>query len=253
MYRVIKSNQVKLSDEKIIKTETKTNNSCQSDAYKTVSKEIDDMLKLKEKLALEIDNMKKDAHEQEKSIIQRAKDEYKKIIDKAKAQAQEILHQERKKGYEQGYKESIQKYEQLIDEAMQIKRSVHNWKKDQINNLEKDIINLVAKSVEKIIKVKVDQDDEIILNVLKEALDKLTFATKINIRVNKYDFNKVDSSKNKILAMNDCIDEINVRLDETLQKGGIVIDTDSGMVNPSIDKQIETLKEELFKLLQGDD
>ncbi|OPJ57086.1 FliH/SctL family protein [Alkalithermobacter paradoxus] len=128
-----------------------------------------------------------------------------------------------------------------------------DWKSREINSLEKNIINLVIQSVEKIIKIKLQEDDEVILNVLKEALNKFTFTHKLIIRVDKDSFDLVNSSKNKILAMTDNIDDIEVKIDSSFQKGDIVIDTDSGTINPSIKNQIGILKEEFIKLLQGDD
>lgn len=264
MSRIIKSSQVKIIDQKLVKhglsdeiiSKTTLDAVVDSDKDK-INKEIENLNRKKEQIINEIEMSKLSAEKEKENMIQNAKIEYEKIILMGKEEAGNLISEEKEKGYKQGYEsgynESIQKYNFLIKEAIDIKNGVLEWKKNEIYNLEKGLIELVLNSIEKIINIKLKEDDNAILNILKEGLDKFTFTETLVIRVNSEDYDIVNFSKDKVLAMADHIDEMQIKLDNSLKKGEIIIDTNSGSINPSITNQLAILKEEFLNLLQSED
>jgi flagellar assembly protein FliH len=264
--RVIKSNQVKLVEQKVVKFDS-TKGAQQSNSYNVdieknididkITAQIEQLLIKKEEINNQIQREKEIAQREKEEIVNKAKSEYENIIKRAQEESQILFNDRReegyKQGYEDGYKKSIEEYNSIIQEALSVKNSVLNWKKSEINRLEKDVINLVIQSIEKIIRIKLEEDDELILNVLKEGLDKFTFTEKLIIRVSSNDFDTVNFSKGKILAMAAHIDDMEIKVDNSLGKGEVIIDTNSGSINPSIKNQLEILKEEFLNLIQGDD
>lgn len=259
MSRIIKHNQVNISEEKIVGRESRNiivDNSSQEKKLK-VENEINYLILKKNDILKEMEVMKQDGIKQKNNIIETAHKEYENIINSANEKAKLELDKYKKEGYQKGYEEgledglqkSIDEYKSEIDEAINIKNSVIEWKKNQIDKMEKDIIDLVINSVDKIIKVKLEENDEIILNLLKEALNKLTFTEKLVVRVSADDFDKVNSSRDKILAMAGYIDDIQIKVDKSLEKGDLIVDTNAGTVNPSIKNQFEIIKEEFLSLV----
>jgi len=257
--RIIKHNQVNISEEKIVGRESRNiivDNSSQEKKLK-VENEINYLILKKNDILKEMEVMKQDGIKQKNNIIETAHKEYENIINSANEKAKLELDKYKKEGYQKGYEEgledgrqkSIDEYKSEIDEAINIKNSVIEWKKNQIDKLEKDIIDLVINSVDKIIKVKLEENDEIILNLVKEALNKLTFTEKLVVRVSADDFDKVNSSRDKILAMAGYIDDIQIKVDKSLEKGDLIVDTNAGTVNPSIKNQFEIIKEEFLSLV----
>ncbi|MEJ8554401.1 FliH/SctL family protein [Tepidibacter sp. Z1-5] len=259
MSRIIKHNQVNISEEKIVGFESPKvieDNQTYEKNLK-IENEINNLILKKNDVLKEIELIKQNAIKEKNNIIETANKEYENIISSANEKAKLELDKHKQEGYQKGYEEgfeygqqkSIDKYEAEIDEAINIKNNVIQWKKDQIDKLEKDIIDLVINSVDKIIKVKLEENDEIILNLIKEALNKLTFTEKLIVRVSGEDFEKVNSSRDKILAMSGYIEDIQIKVDKSLEKGDLIIDTNAGTVNPSIKNQFEIIKEEFLSLV----
>jgi flagellar assembly protein FliH len=257
--RIIKYNQVNISQEKIIGSDSKnTTIDNEADEKKLkIENEINDLVLKKNELLKEMESIKEDSIKEKDNIIKTAYEEYENIIKEANEKAKLELDKYKQEGYQSGYNEgfeegqqkSIDKYKLEINEAISIKNDVIKWKKDEIEKIEEDVINLVINSVDKIIKLKLDENDEVILNLIKEALKKLTFTEKLVVRVNDDDFEKVNSSRDKILAMAGHIDDIEIKIDKSLEKGDLIIDTNSGSINPSIKKQFEIIKEEFLNLV----
>ncbi|SHG92541.1 FliH/SctL family protein [Tepidibacter thalassicus] len=260
MSRVIKSNQVKVINQKIVKfdSEKKIKEDPSNDIeIKKITAQIERLLIEKDEISNQIKKEKEMAQREKEEILNNAKIEYENILKKAEEESKVLFNKKKeegyKQGYEDGYKKSIEEYNRIVQEALDVKNSVLAWKKSEINRLEKDLINLVIQSVEKIIQIKLKEDDNLVLNIIKEGLDKFTFTEKIIIRVSSDDFDVVNFSKDRILAMADHIDEMDVKMDSSLEKGEVIIDTNSGSINPGIKNQLEILKKEFLNLIQGDD
>ncbi|WFD11675.1 FliH/SctL family protein [Tepidibacter hydrothermalis] len=259
MSKIIKHNQVNISEEKIVGLQPRSitvDNKSQEKKLK-IENEINNLILKKNDILKEIELIKQDSIKEKNNIIETAHKEYETIINSANEKAKVELDKYKQEGYQKGYEEgfeegqqkSIEKYQSEIDEAINVKNSVIEWKKNEVDKMEKDIINLVINSVDKIIKVKLEENDDIILNLIKEALNKLTFTEKLIVRVSDDDFEKVNSSRDKILAMAGYIDDIQVKVDKSLEKGDLIIDTSAGTVNPSIKNQFEIIKEEFLSLV----
>lgn len=271
MSRIIKSSQVNIVDQKLLKPEVNVliqnytreiNNDINENKEvlkekEKIDEEIQDLLNRKDQIIKENTQLRELAKKENEKIIEHARLEYEKMIISAKQESQIIYNEEKERayaqGYEAGYNQSMSEYHALISEALEIKNSVLTWKNEQVDNLEKNIIDLVLNSIEKIIKIKLNEDDNVVLNILKEGLDKFTFTESLIVRASNDDFDIINSSKDKILAMTDHIDQIEIKVDNSLKKGDIIIDTNSGSINPSVTNQLEILKEEFLNLLQSGD
>lgn len=265
MYKVIKSNCVKLSQPKRIKIneeakELLVKNSDISqknlmDNNKTgmeedVSAKFYELLCEKEKFSQIIQREKK-IIQFEKKKLEKEKSE----IELKKEEAHKIYESEKKKGYEEGfqsgYDEGKREYEKLIGEALEIKKSVESQKKREIDSLEKELIEVVVESIEKIIGIKIDEDDEIIFNILKKGLDRLSYAESIVVRASDDYVDLFEKNKNKILLCSSGIKDIQVRRDDSMGKGEMLVETSSGTVDPSISTQVEIIKNKFRELLKG--
>lgn len=267
MSRIIKSNQVKLDKKRLISVEREEilgmpresiehiRTGEQEEPQPEQQEVMDEYYHImKEKTALENDMVTQ--REVLKREIEQTKGECSVLIEKAKQEAEGLKQSERQKaykeGFDQGYGESLQKYEQAIQEALDVKNQVMEWRKTQIESLEPQILELVIKSIEKIIDVKLSEDDSLILNILKDGLEKFAFTERLVLRVNPQDYPIVLEYKNRILALVDHIDEMEIKIDNSLAEREFIIDTTSGSINPSVSTQIQILKEQLYKTLQSE-
>lgn len=199
-----------------------------------------------------------------RDIIMNAKEEGKKIIEKAREEAdnyledtyiksKEIIEESRQAGYEEGfrkgYHEGKKVAQKIIEEANQIKSEYLKKRKTLVMDIENEVMQLVIRTCEKIINTKLDEDREAIISIVGKGLNSLSVYENVTIRVSKEDYDLVEMSKDKILAMASLIDEISIKVDNSFKKGDCMIETSNGSVDVSITTQINEMKELITNLL----
>lgn len=224
--------------------------------------------------------------ESQEEIISKAKEEYLEIINKAKEEGKVILSQSRKKadkilediydktakiikeskeqgyregydeGYKQGYNEGYNQGEsvadELIKEANAIKTDCLNEREEILASIEREAIELVLNICEKVINNKLDQDKESIIHLILKGLESLNARDSVVVRVSTEDYDVVDLSKEKILAKASLVDSIEVKADSSLNKGGCIIETTKGIVDVSIDSQLQRMKDIITSLINSE-
>ena len=196
--------------------------------------------------------------EREKEMMQLEKEkieEEKKAADNMRAEANRIYEAEKKKGYDEGfqkgYEEGKKRYEDLIKEAVSVKKRMEQQKKSEIDSLEEDIIGIVVESIEKIIDERLTENDEIILNVLKKGLERLSYAENIVVRARKEYSQLFEVNKDRIMLYSNGIKDVEVRCDDSLGKGQVIVETSSGTVDSSIETQIGIIERKFMDLLES--
>jgi len=191
-----------------------------------------------------------------KKIIDKAKEEAEDIIRGALEKSTNIMEQARKEAYEIGKKEGFQEGKRLADsiiqEALNIKNEVIQTKQNLIKDLEEEIIELVIKTIEKILNKKIEEDYEILFNIIDTGLKKCAFTDNLTLRISPEDYDLAISSKDKILALSENIEDIVIKQDKSLHKGSCIIDTSSGSIDSSIWTQFNQVKEIFEELLKNE-
>ena len=171
-------------------------------------------------------------------IIAAAKAEAAKILEQAKAdhEAQKI------EGYEQGLLEGrMEMAERMVD-------SVANAV-DYFGSLESRIVDIVMKALRKILG-DMDQRDRIV-QLVQHALSVARNQAKVTLRVSKSDLETVQSRLNEIMRPYPAIQFIDVLADVRLESGGCIMETDMGVVDASIDIQLNAIEASLKKSMQS--
>lgn len=264
MANIIKSSQVNLMEKVIVNIGE--NKDLQTSEIKNLQEdsdnEYDQIIDIAKKQAEDIvnaaileagtikENVTKDAKEQIEKIKKEAHEEgYKLGEDEGRSQGYENGHKE---GFQKGYDEGKEESNLLIEEANSIKREYIEEKEKALNSIETDVINLVFSVVEKTLNQKLEENDEIIVNLVLKGLESLNSKDDIRIRVSKDDFEKVDGSKEAILSKVSLIDNLKVDVDSNFKKGDCIIESSKGNVDVSIDTQIKNVEEDLKNLLDSE-
>lgn len=246
MSRVIKSSLVIESSYEENKLEEKINN-------KQLVKRKTEILDQAKKKHNKIIN---DAKIEAEKIINSAKNTSEKILEETYDRSTEIISEYKDKGYQEGYnkgyEEGKQESEIIINEAVSIKKETVKSKEAMVESLEKDIIEIVISSCSKIINRLYDEDREVILSIIQKGLDNLNNSLKIIIKVSKDDYDFLQMYQNKINAMANSVDKIEVVTDKNLEKGGILIESPKGSIDVGINTQIKELEKYLRGLLNSE-
>jgi len=157
----------------------------------------------------------------------------------------------KKKGIEIGHKELKERVELAIDTLKSIIRDAEDKRKNIINSAEKDVLEIASYLAEKVILRKIEIEENIVLDVVKEALDHVSGETKVILKLNPDDVKMVESVKEDILSQFEMLDKMDLIPDKSVTKGGCIIETESGIIDSDIKSRFEAVRKELLKDFNG--
>jgi flagellar assembly protein FliH len=152
--------------------------------------------------------------------------------------------------YQKGLSEGIQQGRELEkNETVQtlqamsvIVKEMSLLKKRTLENLEAEIVQLSLAIAEKVIHLEATTNREVIRAVLKEAIKNITDRENMKIRVHPQDFHFMIEIKNDFLQSFDGIRNMTFVEDESIQRGGAIIETLCGEVDARLDQQYDEIK-----------
>lgn len=152
--------------------------------------------------------------------------------------------------YEKGLSDGIRKGRELEkNETLQtlqamsvIVKEMSALKKNTLEKLEGEIVQLSLAVAEKVIHLEATTNREVIRGVLKEAIKNIGDRENMKIRVHPQDFHFMTEIKNDFLQGFDGIRNVTFAEDESIQRGGAIIETVCGEVDARLDQQYNEIK-----------
>lgn len=167
-------------------------------------------------------------------IIDRAESRADEIVNDAKAQAKI----EKEKAFQEGVEEAkIQNAEQIIKTSGAVV--------DYLSSLEGKVVDLVCSSLRKILG-EVDKT-ELASKVVSNALNIMRNQKQVTLRVNSEDLLRVRRQLNEIMAAYPSMSFLDLVEDPRLSEGGCILESEMGVVDASLNKQLETLESAMQK------
>lgn len=249
MSRIFKSNYVKIGTPKHIKSNTPP----------VVAKK-------EEKPVIE-ETPGLSAEEQADNIIEDAKEMYLKIVEEANAEAQRILDyaQNEKEAihanaYEEGYREGLNngysdgmsQAENMIQEAADIKNSLDERSNQMYRAAELELMTMVLDIAQKVIGEELKLNPEVVISLIKQALAKTAFKSKLAIRVAEQDYEYVNNNKDRIVMLTEGINDLEICCDKALPKGSCIVETESGEINAGVSVQMNELQRAFENLMRNE-
>lgn len=189
-------------------------------------------------------------------IIEEANNEAQSILEAAAAEAQNItssaMENGYKEGYERGYREGRQEAQSVIEEAAEIREFLDIRKEQLYKEAEEQVMQLVLDIARKVIGDELKQNDEIILSLINQGLQKCAFKKKLVLKVSADDYDFVSGNKERICMLVEGISDIDIVSDLSLSPGSCIIETPSGEINSSIDVQLKEIENMFFYLLRNE-
>ena len=162
------------------------------------------------------------------------------LLDHARAQAEAIVagaqaafEEERKRGYTEGREEA------LLDQAEKMIETVGRTV-DYFARVENEMVELVMQAVRKV----VDGFDsrETVMVVVRNALAVVRNQKHMTLRLHPEEVEIVRARVNELLAAYPGIGYLDIMADARLVRGACILESEIGMVEASLDGQIEALR-----------
>jgi len=160
-----------------------------------------------------------------------------------------------KKGFEKGKKEAEEKYKKLenvlkkdfqekIQSINTFLKNLEKESKELILNMDKEVLNLALNIAQKLILKEIERDPEILLRLIREALNYIAEGTELNIKINPEEYKFLEENLLKYIPPSQ---KIKLIPDESISKGGIFIETSLGVIDATFEKRWKKLLETLLK------
>ncbi len=189
------------------------------------------------------------AKEEAEEIIDRAHDEAEQMRSEAYDESERIKEDARQSGYQEGYQQGAR---EASEEMERKNREFEAYMASEMQELEKKEIDLVKRTehrmvdwlcqmIPQITGVVMDTHRDVLLYMVNAAMHDLDNSTRFVIRVSCDDYEMLQEHRDEIYgALNPNID-MEIFEDAKLSAAQCVIETDNGIVDVSLDVQLDNL------------
>ena len=207
----------------------------------------------KTKLQTELQQLREAAEEECRLLRMEAEEECKKLIaDSVKsteAEREKILSEAQQSGYEEGRQRAVQEAESLRQELLQKISEQEADYENKLESLEPDIVELIIGIVHNLTGVLLDERRDIILHIIRHSMLGIENSSSFIVRVSKDDFDFLNSRKQELLNELQG-NKIEIIVDPMLTRAQCTIETDTRIIDCSLDVQLKNLTSDL-KMLAG--
>jgi len=193
-----------------------------------------------------------DASADAQRLIEEAREHAVQLVADAEQRAAQIENESRQSGFEQGVGDGRTAAQAEMDEMLETMRGLVEIARVErhkiIEGAEPEIVRLSVAIAERILNAHLDVRHDAVLDTVRSAVTRLVTRETVTVRVNPSDIELMREHRDRIMSMND-IDNLRLIEDQRVDRGGVVIDTESG----TIDAKMSTQLREVRRLLAVED
>lgn len=194
-----------------------------------------------------------DAEREREKILEAARREAAELRRSTEEELAGITEEARQKGYKEGYEAGWQEgkaeVERLVARIHVIIERLVQKRNEIIEGAETQLINLVLLMVKKVVKVISENQKNVVISNVIQALRKLKTRGDVVIRVNLEDVQLATEHTKEFIRMIENIRSVSIVEDTTVDKGGCVIETDFGEIDARISSQLHEIEEKILELM----
>jgi flagellar assembly protein FliH len=168
------------------------------------------------------------------------------LIRAAETQAGEIRANALRDGRQEGLEQAAQEAEALLRDGRRqiddLLRQGDAAYKRMMDEVEPQVFRLSMEIARKVLGYELDRDDKAFLGMLRAAMESVKADKKVNLRVNSADFTRFFNERGVTLNTSSGSVEASVAIDPLVEPYGLLIDTDSGTIDASLNAQLDQIQ-----------
>ncbi len=196
---------------------------------------------------------KQELEQEAQHILEQARTEAAQMLEEARNQVNDIEENARKKGEnigrELGFEEGKKEVRRLVERLHIILDRAIERREEMINEAETQMIDLVLLISRKVVKVISENQKNVVVNNIVQALRKLKSRGDVAVRVNLADLDLATEHTRDFMRMVENVKSITVLEDTSVDPGGCIIETDFGQIDARITSQLKEIEEKILELV----
>lgn len=196
--------------------------------------------------------IKTTAEQDAAEILRKANEEAEAIIAEAQAQKQKISEDAYKAGYdegqEKGFAEGNMEAQRLIDRLHVILDRVMDKRQEILEGTEQQIVELVLLMTRKVVKIISENQRNVVMSNVLQALRKVRGRGDVTVRVNLADVKLTTEHSKEFMAAVENIKNITIAEDSSIDRGGCIVETDFGAIDARISSQLAELEQKILEI-----
>ena len=200
----------------------------------------------------EAQSLKRAAQDEAENLVAEAKQKAKEIEDASRlafeTERKEAEERGRAAGRETGFAEGKAEVERLIERTQTVLERAQDKRAEILGETEQEIIDLVLLISRKVIKVISENQRNVVISNVVQALRKVKGRGNIIIRVNMADVKLTTEHVKDFIKMLEGSKSIQVVEDSTVDPGGCLIETDFGEIDARISSQLAELETKILEI-----
>jgi len=186
------------------------------------------------------------ARRQAEAIIAEAQQQATALRQEAEVQVEELL---RRRADEEAARVRQEQSAQFAAAATELLERFQRAADVALENLAGQVATLAAGVTAKIIRRKVAADDEIVLDVVADAMQQLADIKRLRIVINPADEATLSAHQAALLKRVGGLEQLEIVSDDDIEAGGCLLDSDRGEVDARLSSQLEVI----WKRVAGSD
>lgn len=182
-------------------------------------------------------------------IIENAKQTSEEIIKQSLVESDNIKVEAYRNGYEKGLANGLETASRdcrlLIEDILALKEDIELERQRLFEVFEKDIVNLAFEISKKVISDQLREDNECFEKLVKSTALKVRGVDFIKLWVSPFDHSKLLEARTRLITGIKDIKDIEVLRGESIKKWGVIIDTDSSVLDGGLETRLSQIENAL--------
>jgi flagellar assembly protein FliH len=187
------------------------------------------------------------------AILEKAAHEAEEVKKQAEHEADDIRSKAyiegEKLGQDAGYKKGYEEVERLINRLHVIINRTIDKRNDILDEVETQVVELALMMVRKVVKVIAENQKNVVVNNIIQALKKMKARSDVIIRVNLQDLEMASEHTESFIKEIEGDGKLSLVEDSSIEPGGCIVETDFGEIDARISSQLAEIENRIRDLM----
>lgn len=189
-----------------------------------------------------------EAEEQAEAMMAEARQESVRLLNETQQKVKSIEEQAYQEGFRKGESEGQQKLTQALEQFQELMLAAIAERERLLSGCEQEAVHLILEIVRKILKIEPIINEQVLIRVIRGALERLGKTMDVHIFINPEDVDLLHFSLSQI---QDLALEIVIEPDPEIDPGGCRISSQTGEINATLQTQFEAIVRPFLAVAEG--